>query len=575
MTETEVLIIGGGPVGLSTALLLAEQGVHSILVEKHATITDHPKASAFNTRTMEILRELGVADDVYSRTGSLGGVSFYTNLSGYKLGEIKMWEHPEYFQTMLASTPSPITISSQIVMEKILKKHADKSSHIDVRFNCEKLALSQNDDSVDVDVIDCLSKEKSTIRARYVVACDGAGSPTRKELGRSLVGAPAFGYQMNIYIEADIESLLPNETPHQILYWISTSELTGMFIGLGGDWKHWCFNFTYYPQHGEKIEDFTEEECMKRVQTALGTDKLPINILSIAPWVLCGQVIDEYRDGRVFFGGDAAHLNIPTGGFGFNTGMQEVHNLAWKLSYVLRGRAPDSLLDSYHTERREIAVFNVETSRENALRIRETGAALGAEIEDADEIDADTEKGRRQRKKRADAIVDQTTHFMFLGQEIGFGYWDSNIVTSDDSLHYVEEHNVENAIYTYIANAKPGARAPHCWVTDHNEVRLSLLDLYATTGFTLLIHGDVSGWKNTLADVPENIPFKVYTIGSEGAKPDLVDIDGVWNKFYGIENAGAVLVRPDGHVAWRATTNAGNHRGITVAAALKKSLSSV
>ncbi|NOX50503.1 MAG: hypothetical protein GXP16_08205, partial [Gammaproteobacteria bacterium] len=315
--------------------------------------------------------------------------------------------------------------------------------------------------------------------------------------------------------------------------------------------------------------------CMKRVQTALGTDKLPINILSIAPWVLCGQVIDEYRDGRVFFGGDAAHLNIPTGGFGFNTGMQEVHNLAWKLSYVLRGRAPDSLLDSYHTERREIAVFNVETSRENALRIRETGAALGAEIEDADEIDADTEKGRRQRKKRADAIVDQTTHFMFLGQEIGFGYWDSNIVTSDDSLHYVEEHNVENAIYTYIANAKPGARAPHCWVMDRNEVRLSLLDLYATTGFTLLIHGDVSGWKNTLADVPENIPFKVYTIGNESAKPDLVDIDGVWNKFYGIETAGAVLVRPDGHVAWRATTNAGNHRGITVAAALKKSLSSV
>lgn len=193
-----------------------------------------------------------------------------------------------------------------------------------------------------------------------------------------MIGATAFGHQINIYIEADIESLV-GEARYQALYWIANPEASGVFIGLGGDWRKWCFNFSYFPERGETPEMFTAEEYLRRVQIALGSTDLPVEILSIGPWVLCGQVIDQYRQGRVFFGGDAAHLNIPTGGFGFNTGMQEIHNLAWKLSYVIRGLAPDALLDSYHEERRDIAVFNVETSRENAISIRETDAGLGAE----------------------------------------------------------------------------------------------------------------------------------------------------------------------------------------------------
>jgi 2-polyprenyl-6-methoxyphenol hydroxylase-like FAD-dependent oxidoreductase len=571
MTETEILVIGGGPVGLSTALLLAGQGVQCILVEKNESISNHPKASAFNTRTMEILRQLNIANEVYARTGPVGGVSFYTSLSGYKLGEIKMSEHPGYINTLLASTPSPLTISSQIVLESILRQHADASKSIEVRFATEKLKLTQSENHVDVDVIDHSTNTPSTIRAKYVIACDGAGSPTRKEHHRKMIGPPAFGYQINVYIKADIESLV-NAEAHQALYWIATKEASGVFIGLGGDWKHWCFNFSYYPQHGEKIEDFTEEACLNKIQAALGTDKLPVEILSIGPWVLCGQVIDEFREGRVFFGGDAAHLNIPTGGFGFNTGMQEIHNLAWKIAYVLRGIAPDSLLDSYQTERRDIAVFNIETSRINAINIRETGASLGSEVEDADEIEAESEKGKAQRQKRTDAIDRQHNHFMFLGQEIGFGYWDSEIISDDGSLHYVEEHNVEDPIFTYIANARPGARAPHCWVTQA-ENRISILDLYSTD-FTLLFHGVSVDLNKILSNLPENIPVNIYSIGSEGTDSDLIDIHGVWNAYYGIEESGAVLVRPDGHVAWRTSAApADNLIDDSIAMAIRKSLS--
>ena len=165
-------------------------------------------------------------------------------------------------------------------------------------------------------------------------------SSTREALGRKLVGPPPFGHCVNIYIDADIQSLV--DEPDQALFWTSTPEATGGFIALGGDRSKYCFNTPYFPEQGERPEDFTEERCLAKVRAALGTDELPVKILAVGPWVLCGQVIDEYRQGRIFFGGDTAHLNIPTGGFGFNTGMQETHNLAWKIAAVLRGDAPDA-----------------------------------------------------------------------------------------------------------------------------------------------------------------------------------------------------------------------------------------
>ena len=567
--ETQVLVIGGGPVGLSTVLHLDKQGIASTLVERHPTTAFHPKASYFNVRTMEILRQLGIADEVYATALFPQGVSFYTRLRGYKLGVLSAIDFPDHLERVMRSTTCPGCVSSQIVLEAILKQHAERAPHATVLFNHEKTAIEQDGDGVHATVINRSTGELLTVDAAYAIVCEGVRSSTREVLGRKLVGPPPMGHVINIYLEADLESLV--EERDQALFWTATPEAPGAFIALGGDRRRYCFNTPYFPGAGERVEDFTEQRCLARVRAALGTDELPVKILAIGSWVLCGQVIDHYRQGRIFFGGDTAHLNIPTGGFGFNTGMQETHNLAWKLAAVLRGLAPDSLLDTYHDERRPIAVFNVEKSRENAINIRATGATFGGRTPDTDEIDLDTPRGRAQREEKSQAIARQKTHFLFLGQEIGYGYWDSPIVVPDGTRHYAEEHGLDNPVYVYVPNARPGARAPHCWVARASEpgARFPIHDLF-TIEFVLLTHGESgAAWAGSIGARNGRVPLRHYRVGPPGSDADLLDVDAAWQHTYGIEENGAVLVRPDGHVCWRAFAGPDAHRGVGLRDALE------
>jgi len=566
--ETSVLIVGGGPVGLSTALHLAHNGIESVIVEKNRSTALHPKASYFNVRTMEILGRLGVADELYA-TALLGAsVSFYTKLTGHRLGGLSGADFPDYVTSVLSSTPRPGCISSQIVLEAILKKHADDNPLIQVLFNHEKTALEQDESRVRTTILDRDSGESTIVESAYVIACDGVHSSTREELGATMVGPPPFGHMINTYFQADIESLVPDSD--QALYWISSPEAPGVFISLGRDRQKWCFNTPYFPERGERAEDYTEARCMEKLYAALGTRDLPVKILAIGPWVLCGQVVDRYQVGRVFFGGDTAHLNIPTGGFGFNTGMQETQNLAWKIAAVLGGWAPSRLLESYHEERRPIAVFNVEASRDNAMRIRETGASLGDEAPDVAEVDQDTPTGQAQRDQLSAAIAKQRSHFLFLGQEIGFDYANSSIVVPDGTQHYVEEHGVEDPIFTYLPNARPGARAPHCWLTHSGSdgVRLSTLDLFGKE-FVLLVAGDPAVWSGALDAGVDDIPIRWVGIGPAEGGSEYRDDEATFLENYGLEAGGAVLVRPDGHVAWRALRAPDHHQGVPLTDAVE------
>lgn len=570
--KTQVLIVGAGPVGLSASLLLADQGVRSIVVEKRPTTSNHPKASYFNTRTMEILRQIGVADDVYAGGAMPAGVAFYTSLTGYNLGNIADDELMQtHVENVRRSTASPGCVSSQIVLEAIFREHADEHPAIDVLFSHECVKAGQDDTSAYAIVRDRENDEDIQITADYIIACDGARSTIRTQCGRELIGPPQFGRMINVYIEADIESLVDEK--HQGLYWISRPDASGVFIGLGGDWQKWCYNFYCDEENGERVEDFTEERCIERIHRALGTTKLPIKVLAAGPWDMCGQVIDCYKDGRILFGGDAAHLTLPTGGFGFNTGMQEIHNLAWKLAAVLNGAAGEALLDTYHDERRAIAVYNVEVSTKNAANIQATGAVLGPSAADVNDIDLDTPEGAAQRAKLSAAIRDQRTHFLFLGQEVGFGYWESPIITPDGTLHYAEEHHISDPVFTYIPNGRPGARAPHLPLAPkgNGSAAVSTHDL-VHGGFTCLISGAKKVWQAAAEQPSAPLPVRYISIGQDNEEVDFVDVDSVFEERYGLQKGGAVLVRPDGHIAWRSTGLPDKNAESDLQSALNRSL---
>ena len=208
-------------------------------------------------------------------------------------------------------------------------------------------------------------------------------------------------------------------------------------------------------------------------------------------------------------------------------------------------------------------------SADTLSELGQTGATFGGRVPDTDEIDLDTPRGREQREAKSRAIREQKTHFLFLGQEIGYGYWDSPIIVPDGTRHYAEDHHVDDPVYVYVPNARPGARAPHCWVAHGRDARFPMHELF-TAEFVLLTHGERgAAWARMLDGRTEAVPLHHYRVGQPGSAADLIDLEGTWRRDYGIERDGAVLVRPDGHVCWRAFSGPERHRGLGVAEALE------
>ena len=277
----------------------------------------------------------------------------------------------------------------------------------------------------------------------------------------------------------------------------------------------------------ESVADYSEDACADIVRRALGTDAHPFAVRTIRTWTMTAQVAERYRERRMFLVGDAAHRFPPTGGLGLNTGVQDAHNLAWKIAAVETGWASDALLETYEVERRPIAQRNADVSLQNALRLGEVYQALASGESDA---------------LRA-AIANQAEHFDMLGLQLGFAY-DSGAIVGNG-----EKRPRAGSVRDYIPNARPSSRVPHAWVT-RAGVRVSTLDLCAYARFTLVAGPAAGAWVTSSAARAEAtagpVPIDHVVIGR-----DVIDEDGRWMTLLGIDASGAVLVRPDQHVAWR------------------------
>jgi putative polyketide hydroxylase len=533
-STTGVLVIGGGPVGLAAAIALGELGVATTLLERHTGTSRHPRRISMLLALTTCPRGWGVADEV--RAAGLpadrnAGTAFCTRLVDPLLGAIVSRGADPARDAEIAGYGPELKVSCpQDVFEPLLKARAGAIDCVTVRFGAEVTSLQQSDDGARATWVDEAGDEH-VVHASYVVAADGPRSPVRERLGIPLHGEERIGNQMGVYFHADLAPYV-QDRPY-LLWWVYNADASGVLIALDGR-SRWTFNFAY-DGGVEDPDDFTPERCVELMRAAVGDPGLEVDVRSARPWVMRAQIAERLRDGRVFLAGDAAHPLPPTGGQGMNTGISDVHNLAWKLAHVLAGDADPALLDTYEEERLPVATFNVEQSLRNARSMAEAG--LGGMVRNDDDLIASLaaldDAGHASLRE---SIESQRDHFDYHGQIFNVTYRSSAIL-DDRPLPEV-------SIRDYTPVALPGARAPHAWL---DRVRTSsLLDHFASGRFTLVTTAaGHARWASALASIRLVDVVAVDPAAAPEADRDVVGL-------YQLGTDGAVLVRPDGHVAARA-----------------------
>ncbi|HZS00807.1 MAG TPA: FAD-dependent monooxygenase [Chloroflexota bacterium] len=512
---TPVLIVGAGPAGLSLAIELGAQGVPCTLIEQGDGTVDFPTANLLNARTLEHFRRWGIADELryhgfppdYPRT-----CLFLTRLNGYELARFELPGNGD------PRARSPYSPEGRLWCPKfyffpVLLRRAQADPRVTVRLGCRLDSFRQDADGVTAEVVDVANGRREKIDARYLVACDGGSSEVRRQLDIPMRGVFAEGHNASIYFQTDL--LRHHRHGPAIQYRIHNARFTGGIFAMDGR-DHWRVNVRLGPR---EVAAFDPARCLR---DALG-DGVPFTLLADKPWSGHRVVAERYRAGRVFLAGDAAHLLWPLGGFGMNTAIGDAVDLAWKLAAVVQGWGGAALLDSYEAERRPIGVRNVE----EAASIK----AADAQIPISPLMEEDSPAGARLRAEAA-RLIEATRREEFAvespGIDLGYRYDDSPIYVPDGTPPPPYDTD------TYVPTTRPGARAPHVWLRDGR----STLDLLGG-GFTLLRLGPAAPTTTALeaAAAARGVPLRVLSLD----EPDVV----------AAYERPLVLVRPDGHVAWR------------------------
>ncbi|MFG2627604.1 FAD-dependent monooxygenase [Streptomyces sp. NPDC048473] len=531
--DTPVVIIGAGPVGLATALVLGRHGVRSTVFEQYDGINPHPRAHVVNTRSMELLRTWGIADAVRADAvdlASAGTILWKQTLAGKPLGRIDLVEGPEdQLLRRVNASAEQLTSCAQDRVQQHLLDAVLAQGMATVQYSTTVVEVTDHGDWVDV-TVEGVGK-RQILRTCYVVAADGATGGMRDKLGIAMDGSAALGHQLNIYFHADLSPWMGQDPA--LLIWLINSASPGLLIGMDGV-RRWTFQRSFDPAV-ESPRDYSPERCAQIIRDAVGTTELDVDIRSVGPWTMTARTAETYRSGRVFLVGDAAHQFPPTGGLGMNSGLADADNLGWKLATVLAGRASDALLDSYERERRPVAVDNARHSVLNAMKMAEVGIGpettrIAARLESPDPSVAAAE-----RRRIAEAIPPQRPHFDALNQEIGYIY--------GAARHADGVGGAPLSATDYTPTAVPGARLPHAWVERDGE-RVSTHDLLMP-GFTLITGPGGAAWTDAFAETGAGVAKRTVVIGRDITSPD-----GYCSQLLGIGEDGALLVRPDGHIAW-------------------------
>jgi len=537
--EIPVLIVGAGPVGLTGALLLSRLGLAARIVDRRETPLRAPAAHVVNARTFEICRALGVdmkaLEEFASNPSDAGHTIWVTTLAGEEIGRLPFERQEDEVKRY---TPTPLRNLAQHRFEKVLRDTLPKFGAAEVQYGHEWESAEQDDEGVTSRIRDLATDEVYEVRSRYLIACAGAGSRVRKSTGIEMIGPQNLQNFLMIHFAANLRELMKDRLG--VLYWTTDPTTGATFVAHDID-REWVYMLPFDPEH-EQITDYPEERCEALVKAGIGSDAYPVKIETISTWAMSAQIAERYRDDRIFLAGDAAHRFPPTGGLGLNGGVQDIHGLVWRIAAVEGGWASPALLDSYEVERRPVAQKNADNSLHNAMRLIEVEQALGFAEERTQERMNATLADPEGRARVEAAIANQGEHFDTLGLQLGFRY-DAGAIVSDGT----EPPEIDNPVREFKPSGCPGGRMPHAWI-DRDGKRGSTLDLLALDAFTLITTDQSDGWEAAVASI-QGIPV-CYVAIDHASLEDEAD----WQAVSGIDRTGALLVRPDQHVAWRSAS---------------------
>jgi 2-polyprenyl-6-methoxyphenol hydroxylase-like FAD-dependent oxidoreductase len=528
--EIPVLIVGGSLVGLSAALFLRWHGIDSLTVERHSGTAIRARAGHFHLRTIEILRSVGL-EAVIRRTSEAqyhpdGGINNVESLAGREIGNFI----PNLNTGVAEFSPTVRLFINQDALEPIIRARAEELG-AQLRYHTECTSLTQDADGVTAVLSNLDSGMQTTVRARYVIAADGNRSPIRQWLGIGMHGHGPLSNSITIYFRArsDLGPLLAGR--NQGVHYVTNPVLRGFFrldrsgnagflsVNLVGDISRPEIVTGYPSAPWANVADgITEQRALELLRAAIGVPDFPVEIDDIATWRAVADGADRYQDGHVFLAGDAAHVLPPNGGYGGNAGVQDAHNLAWKLSLVLAGVAGPALLETYDAERRPIGDLTVEQAY--ARYVTRVAPYLGPET--------------------AQPLVDD------FEMEIGYRYNSAAVVAAAGGAPLLHEH-------PRASHGRPGSRAPHVWL-DRHGARLSTLDLLGRN-FVLLAGPQGLHWCTAARQAAGllGLTLDAHLLGGD----ELADTNGGFADGYGISATGAVVVRPDGFIGWRALDGTG------------------
>jgi 2,4-dichlorophenol 6-monooxygenase len=563
--RTQVLIVGGGAAGLCSSLMLGRLGVDTLLIERHRSTSLVPKAHILHCRTMEIFDQFGLADEVREHAtppSNFVNTSWYTSLGGdapwdrQLLKQIPSWSAGELAPRYAELTAQPMANLPQHLLEPILRRRAEAANGTDrVRFHVELLELDQGDDGVRALLRDRDTGEESTVRADYLIGADG-GKTIGSLLGIGMVGPEPFVDIVSITFTADLsEHLQDDDSVIRLFLQPHADGNVRRFsvVASGPDrWDRHCTGWrsgTILPAGvGGKPATYTEEEAVADLRRQLKLPDLVIDDVTLAHWLIESVYAERFRAGRVFLAGDAAHRHSPMGGLGLNTAVQDAHNLAWKLAAVLGGRADSGLLDTYEAERLPVARRRVEFATFSFFNHLSVSGGFGM-LPGASEahnravleaLFAGTPDGETRRAQLDEMLYTLRREFQLADLDLGFEYAASPAVAPDGSPAPPRDPIGSD----YVPVARPGPRLPHAWL-ERGGLPVSTHQLLDPARHLLLV-GAAAAWAEAAAEAGPDV--RVVRVAEDG---DVHDRTGDWARLRGHTDAGAVLVRPDGHVAAR------------------------